>query len=100
MGRTTRNRELLSALKIAEGTTQRNVLNNALDNTREYNNIKKLGEMAGQMGSATQADFKEDLAKFAIDKRPYLENVGNRGLTTYGQQALGLQILWYGDFQS
>ena len=74
MGRLTRNRELLSVYKSPDANTAvKRVLLDAMDNTAEYNNIKRLGQAYNQAvapASATSRMAGTALDDFGIDISP------------------------------
>lgn len=74
MGRITRNKELLSAYKSPDANTAvKRVLLDAMDNTAEYNNIKRLGQAYNQAvapASATSRMAGTALDDFGIDISP------------------------------
>ena len=77
MGRSTRNRELRNALAQPDlSTGPRRVIEEASDNTDNYNNIVALGQAAGdgyEVNSNVENDLNEMLDRRVIYNQEYIK---------------------------
>lgn len=95
MGRSTRNRDLRSALAQPDlFTGQRRVIEEAIDNTDNYNNIVALGQAAGagyKANSNFENDFNEMLGRKFISNQDYIPGFNpGQSMTSYGRNVFDL----------